>query len=158
MLDRTSLSRPRVSRSVAAPAEAIWEVLADGWLYASWVVGASRVRDVDLSWPSTGARLHHSVGLWPALLSDTTEVEVSEAPHHLVLTPHGGPFGSARVDITIVPDGPGTCTVTIAEDAISGLGKLVPVPARQLGVIPRNREALKRLALLAEGRHREGRT
>jgi short-subunit dehydrogenase/uncharacterized protein YndB with AHSA1/START domain len=157
MLDRTALRRPRISRSVAAPAEAVWAVLADGWLYASWVVGASRVRDVDQTWPSAGSRLHHSVGAWPALLSDSTEVELAEEPHHLVLTPHGGPFGSARVDITIVPDGPQTCTVTIAEDAISGLGKLVPMPLRQVGVIPRNREALRRLALLAEGRHREGR-
>lgn len=157
MLDRTALQRPRVSRSVAAPAEAVWDVLADGWLYAGWVVGASRVRDVDETWPHAGARLHHSVGAWPALLSDSTEVELAEAPHYLVLTPHGGPFGSARVDITIVPDGPETCTVTIAEDAISGLGKLVPMPARQVAVLPRNREALTRLALLAEGRHREGR-
>jgi short-subunit dehydrogenase/uncharacterized protein YndB with AHSA1/START domain len=157
MLERTALSRPRISRSVAAPAEAVWDVLADGWLYASWVVGASRVRDVDESWPSAGSALHHSVGVWPAVLSDSTEVELAAPPHHLVLTPHGGPFGSARVDITIVPDGPGTCTVTIAEDAISGLGRLVPMPARQVMVLPRNREALRRLALLAEGRHREGR-
>jgi uncharacterized protein YndB with AHSA1/START domain len=114
MLAKTSLSRHRISRCVAAPAEAVWDVLADGWLYASWVVGASRVRDVDASWPMAGARLHHSVGAWPALISDSTEVELSEEPHRLVLTPHGGPFGSARVDITIVPDDPQTCTVTIA--------------------------------------------
>jgi short-subunit dehydrogenase len=156
MLDRTSLNRPRVSRSVAAPAEAVWEVLSDGWLYASWVVGASRVRDVDGDWPAAGTRLHHSVGLWPALLSDSTEVEVSEPPYHLVLTPHGKALGSARVDITIVPDGAQSCTVTIAEDAVSGLGKLIPMPARQVMVLPRNQEALRRLALLAEGRHRQG--
>src|SRR5690606_34868015 len=154
MLDRTAPNRPRISRSVAAPAEAVWGVLADGWLYASWVVGASRVRAVDESWPNAGARLHHSVGVWPALLSDSTEVEVAEAPRHLVLTPHGKPFGSARVDITIVPDGPQTCTVTIAEDAISGVAKLMPMPARQAVVLPRNREALRRLALISEGRHR----
>ncbi len=29
-------------------------MLSDGWLYASWVVGASRVRDVDPRWPSPG--------------------------------------------------------------------------------------------------------
>ena len=157
MLERTALSRPRISRSVAAPAEAVWDVLADGWLYASWVVGASRVRDVDETWPDAGSALHHSVGVWPAVLSDSTEVELAAPPHHLVLTPHGGPFGSARVDITIVPDGPETCTVTIAEDAISGPGRLVPMPARQAMVLPRNREALRRLGLLAEGRHRESR-
>lgn len=154
MLDPTSILRPRMTRSVAAPAEAVWDVLADGWLYASWVVGASRVRDVDETWPSPGARLHHSVGAWPALLSDATEVELAEPPRRLVLTAHGGPIGSARVDITIVSDGPQACTVTIAEDATSGLGRLVPMPARQAAILPRNREALHRLALLAEGRHR----
>ena len=40
--ERNEVSRPRVSRSVAAPAEAVWAVLSDGWQYATWVVGASR--------------------------------------------------------------------------------------------------------------------
>ncbi len=39
--------RAAVHRDVAAPAAAVWGVLADGWLYANWVVGASRVRSVD---------------------------------------------------------------------------------------------------------------
>ena len=49
-----SLDRPRVTRTVDAPAEAVWAVLADGWLYASWVVGASRVREVDPARRSPG--------------------------------------------------------------------------------------------------------
>ena len=44
--------------------------------------------------------------------------------------------------------------MTMAEDATSGLGKLVPMPARQAMILPRNREALRRLVLLAEGRYR----
>lgn len=153
--DQHALSRPRVSRSVAAPAEAVWDVLGDGWLYATWVVGASRVRAVDLDWPQAGTRLHHSVGLWPALISDSTVSERCEPPYHLVLTARGWPVGEARVEIEVVPDGPGTCTVSIAEDASAGPGRLVPLPVRQLMILPRNREALRRLALLAEGRHRE---
>ena len=152
--DDQALSRPRVSRSVAAPADAVWAVLADGWQYATWVVGASRVRAVDDGWPDTGTRLHHSVGLWPALISDSTVSEECEAPRHLVLTARGWPAGEARVEIEVVPDGPGTCTVSIAEDASSGPGRLVPAPVRQAMILPRNREALKRLALIAEGRHR----
>ena len=42
----SSEGRAVVSRQVDAPARAVWDVLSDGWLYASWVVGASRVRDV----------------------------------------------------------------------------------------------------------------
>ena len=155
MSDDQALNRPRVSRSVAAPAEAVWAVLADGWQYATWVVGASRVRAVDEGWPAPGTRLHHSVGMWPVMISDSTVAKEAEEPHHLVLTARGWPMGEARVEIEVVPDGPGSCTVSIAEDASAGPGKLVPMPLRQLGILPRNREALRRLALIAEGRHRE---
>lgn len=154
MFEMDSLVRPRISRSAAAPADAVWAVLADGWLYASWVVGASRIRDVDAGWPSPGTRLHHSVGLWPALISDHTEVELSEPPHRLVLTAHAQVLGSARVELTIVPHGPQACTVMMAEDATGGLGRLVPMPARQAMILPRNHEALRRLVMLAEGQHR----
>jgi len=33
-------------------AEQVWDVLGDGWLYPLWVVGASRIRDVDDGWPA----------------------------------------------------------------------------------------------------------
>ena len=58
-------------------------MLADGWSYATWVVGAARVRDVDPGWPATGSRVHHSVGLWPLLIQDFTLVECSEPPREL---------------------------------------------------------------------------
>ena len=32
---------PETRREIDASAEEIWQVLADGWLYASWVVGAA---------------------------------------------------------------------------------------------------------------------
>ena len=155
MSEDHALSRPRVSRQVAAPAEAVWAVLADGWQYATWVVGASRVRAVDAGWPQAGTRLHHSFGPWPAVISDATVSQEAQEPHHLVLTARGWPLGEARVEIEIVPDGPGSCTVSIAEDASKGPGTVVPMPVRQLGILPRNREALRRLAYIAEGRHRE---
>ena len=63
-----------VSRTVNAPPDAVWSVLADGWMYGMWVVGASRIREVDPNWPQPGSRIHHSVGLWPALINDHTEV------------------------------------------------------------------------------------
>ena len=58
-----------ITRRVHAPAEVVWSVLADGWLfYAAWVVGASRIRAVEPEWPNPGGRLHHSFGVWPALI------------------------------------------------------------------------------------------
>ncbi len=154
MTEPDTATRPRATRSVAAPAEAVWAVLADGWFYATWVVGASRVRAVDDGWPEPGSRLHHSFGPWPAVISDATVVEESQEPHRLVLTAKGWPMGEARVSIEIVPDGPGSCTVSMAEDAVTGPGKVVPAPVRQAMILPRNREALRRLAYIAEGRHR----
>ena len=155
MSDHPAQSRPTVSREVAAPAEAVWAVLADGWQYATWVVGASRVRAVDAGWPQAGTRLHHSFGPWPAVISDATVSNQAEEPHHLVLTAKSWPVGEARVEIQVVPAGQEGCTVSIAEDAISGPGRIVPMPVRQALILPRNREALRRLALIAEGRHRE---
>ena len=145
---------PTISRSVAAPVEAVWSVLADGWSYANWVVGAARVRDVDPGWPATGTRVHHSFGVWPALIQDFTRVESSTPPRDLVLTARGWPVGEARVHLSVQPDGSDGCIVTITEDAVTGPGRLIPAPVRHLLIAPRNRETLHRLALLAEGHHR----
>ena len=46
--------RTVVTRRVHAPADDVWSVLADGWRYANWVVGASRIREVDPQWPEPG--------------------------------------------------------------------------------------------------------
>ncbi|SRR5580765_8340574 len=144
-----------VRRDVDAPAEAVWDTLADGWLYATWVVGASRVRDVDLSWPSKGSRIHHSSGIWPALISDTTEVLRVVVPTELVLRARGWPVGVADVIIVVTALSASTSRVSIAEDAVRGPAALVPRPVRQLAFGPRNVEVLRRLAYLAEGRHRQ---
>ena len=41
-------------RTLAAPPAAVWNVLSDGWLFPVWVVGASRMREVDDHWPPSG--------------------------------------------------------------------------------------------------------
>ncbi|HET8615521.1 MAG TPA: SRPBCC family protein [Actinomycetales bacterium] len=132
----------------AAPDE-VWAVLADGWSYAGWVVGASRIRSVEPGWPSAGTRIHHSAGSWPILLNDETTVLESQPGRRLVLQAEGWPFGEATVDLTLEPRGSG-CRIMMREDVTKGLGRVVPKPARQLALKPRNRESLRRLALLAE--------
>lgn len=144
-----------VEKQVHAPVETVWSVLSDGWAYATWVVGASRVRAVDEGWPGKGARLHHSFGLWPVLINDETEVLTALEPDELVLKARGWPVGEAHVMLRLKSDSPQSCTVSIAEDAVSGPGRLAPMPLRQALILPRNREALRRLAYLAEGRHRQ---
>ena len=69
---------PVVEREIAASADDVWAVLEDGWLYPTWVVGASRMRDVDDNWPEVGSRLHHSVGNWPLLPSSAHSTAYSK--------------------------------------------------------------------------------
>ena len=144
---------PVVERVVAADVPTIWSVLENGWLYPSWVVGASRMRAVDAGWPQPGSRLHHSVGNWPLLLDDRTEVLECDPSRMLRLKAHAWPGGAAQVLIELEPEPSGaSTTVRMREDAVDGPATLVPRLLRQAGMIPRNREALRRLAFLAEGR------
>lgn len=150
--DRTTRSPVIVvDRYTSATPEQVWDVLADGWLYAGWVVGASRMRGVDQSWPAVDARLHHSVGPWPALVDDTTSVVAVDPGQRLELQARGWPAGEARVVVTVETEDDGT-RIRMTEDVSRGPGRFVPAPLRQLAIAPRNAESLRRLALLAEGR------
>jgi hypothetical protein len=130
----------------------VFRVLADGWLYPGWVVGASRIRDVEDAWPAVGSVIHHSFGIWPFVVNDTTEVEEYEAPTHLVMTARGWPIGEARVVLDVEPRKNGGCYVRIREDAVSGPALLLPTFLRNVLLHIRNAETLRRLRFLAEGR------
>ena len=140
-----------VSRIVEATPDKVWEVLSDGWLYPLWVVGATRMRDVDDHWPAVGARLHHSAGVWPLLVNDTTEVLELTPGSSLRLRARGWPAGEAEVVVELQPNGEHTL-VEIHEDAMTGPGRLVPAVVRHPMLHWRNVEALRRLAAVAEGR------
>lgn len=139
------------TRMMRCTPEDVFAVLADGWSYANWVVGAARIRNVDAGWPAVGAQIHHSVGAWPLLLDDTTQVEEVDAPHRLQIRVRAWPTGEGRVTIHCreVDDG---CEVVIEERAVTGPARLLPRPLQDVMLHPRNVEALKRLALVAEER------
>jgi hypothetical protein len=141
-----------VQRRLNCSPEQVFAVLHDGWLYPLWVVGASRMRDVDEAWPAPGTKLHHSFGVWPLLIDDTTKVLELESGRRLVLEARGWPVGQARVEITVEATGGGSL-VSIAEDVSDGPARLVPQPVRVAGIDVRNRETLRRLAYLAEAHH-----
>lgn len=147
----------RTTRVMQCAPEDVFAVLADGWDYGMWVVGAARIRDVEPTWPAVGSRIHHSVGLWPILISDTTEVEEVEAPHRLQLKVRAWPTGEGRVVLTMNPTGEGTTEVVMEERAVSGPATLMPAPVQDAMLHPRNVEALRRLAYLAEHRVRSER-
>lgn len=138
-----------VTRHAKASPQDVWAVIADGWSYAGWVVGASRIRAVSAEWPAPGARIHHSVGAWPAVLDDETVVLDSQPGRMIRLRAKTNPLGEAVVELELTPDGDGT-RIEMREDAQSGPMSLIPRAVRQLAIAPRNREATMRLALIAE--------
>ena len=139
-----------VTQVFNSPAPDVWKVIADGWLYSGWVVGASRIRAVDAHWPEVDARLHHSVGAWPLVVDDSTKVAAVDPGKSLELIARGWPVGEAKVVITLEDLG-SQCRVTIAEDAVRGPGLAVPKALRDPAISIRNRETLKRLELMAAG-------
>ena len=143
----------RTTRVMSCAPQDVFDVLADGWSYATWVVGAARIREVDAGWPAPGKRIHHSVGMWPVLLSDTTEVEHVDAPHELRLKVRAWPTGEGVVKMTCIPQGDRT-EVVMEEQLLSGPVALLPKAVQDLMLHPRNVEALRRLGYLAERRAR----
>ena len=139
------------SRSISATPEQVWSVLADGWLYPLFVVGAARMREVDDSWPAVGSRLHHSVGAWPVMIDDTTEVLEVDEERRILLLARGWPAGQAHVEITLLHEGTST-VVTIVEQATAGPGALIPKPIQDPQLHARNVETLRRLSFVVEGR------
>ena len=107
--------------------EDVFDVLGDGWLYPSWVVGASRMRDVDASWPAQGAELHHSFGVWPLLIDDKTVVEEYDPPRRMVMRARGWPVGEARVFLEVKARG-SDCVCASAKRPSPGPGGWCPAP------------------------------
>lgn len=144
----------RTTRVMNCSSQDVFDVLTDGWSYATWVVGAARIRAVDKDFPAAGSKVHHSVGVWPVLLSDETEVEEVDVPHEILLKVRAWPTGEGRVRITCIPQGNAT-EVVMEEWAASGPAALVPDLAQDAMLKFRNAEALQRLKYLAESRARQ---
>lgn len=139
------------TRVVHCRPEDVWDVLADGWLFTTWVVGAARIRDVDSSWPQPGSQIHHSVGLFPLMVDDTTRSEICDPPKRLRMTAWAWPSGEAFVELQVKPH-PEGCEVSITEQVTKGPTTIIPNALQDLVLRFRNDESLERLAMLAEGR------
>jgi hypothetical protein len=140
-----------VEREIAATRQQVWNVIADGWTYSQWVVGNARMRAVDPRWPAPGSLIHHTIGIWPVVLDDETEVESSTPSEELVLLAKGRPFGGARITLRLSDSGAG-CRIEMAEVPVGGPLNWVPRRLALAAAHPRNRECLARLAALAERR------
>lgn len=144
----------RNTRLMRCTPDDLFAVLSDGWLYPVWVVGAARMRDVDAEWPREGSRIHHSLGVWPVMIHDETEIVEWDPPRRLRLRPEAGLLGRGVIRIDVRPHGDGIA-VTILEEPVSGAAALLPSLLWKPMLVARNHECLNRLAFLAEGRREE---
>jgi uncharacterized protein YndB with AHSA1/START domain len=141
----------RTTLPFRSPPEDVFAVLADGWRYAEWVVGAKRVRAVDDTWPEAGSRFHHEFGLGPAVIKDSSKLLSIDPPRQVVLEVRAFPAGKARVTVTVSPGGGGGSEVLIEEVPTGGPAKAIDSwPLRRLTML-RNVESLKRLRRIADG-------
>ena len=132
-------------RTINATPEQITAVLADGWNYADWVVGAVHIRGVDSQWPQPGSRVHHRVGAWPLTINDNTEVISWDPDRSLALRARLWPFGEATVHLTWHADIRGTCRVQMEEQFVGGPALALRNQVGDVVLHARNKEALMRL-------------
>jgi hypothetical protein len=132
-------------RTIDATPEQVTAVLADGWNYADWVVGAVHVRAVDATWPTPGSRVHHRIGAWPLTINDNTEVTSYQPGRLLELRARLRPFGEATVRMTWEPAGADGCRVRMEEQFIGGPAVALRNQIGDVVLHARNTESLKRL-------------
>ncbi|MEH3054655.1 MAG: SRPBCC family protein [Patulibacter minatonensis] len=131
--------------------EDVWAILADSRSYAFWVVGSTDTERIEGDWPHPGSTFRHIQGHGPIKLSDTTTVVECEPPHRLLLEIRIRPFLTGPVELTLEPDGEGTC-ITIDERAEGWVGGVIPHFVTSPLIAIRNAEALRRLASMAWAR------
>ena len=141
-----------VQRTFPASPDQVFAVLSDGWTYSDWVVGTAHIRDVDTDWPSPGAQIHHKAGLWPVHLKDKTVSLSCDPPRELIVQPHLWPWGELTVRFTLEPISAEETRLTLAEEFAAGPLKWTRNKVNDLMLHYRNKEALRRLADIAERR------
>lgn len=133
---------------VACPPEEVFGFLADGKRYADWVVGAQNIRAVDSTWPEQGSKLHHTVGVGPLKLKDSTSVVDVHPGRCMVLEARFRPIGRARVEFLLRPDGDEATHLSMREEILNApdwMKRLVDpsIHARNAGSLRRLREILE---------------
>jgi hypothetical protein len=141
-----------VERTLDAPIDAVATVLADPRAYDGIVVGSRRIRWFDPGWPEAGSRFHHTIGLGPATVRDTSEVAEEDLPRLLRLLVHLRPFGSAEVVFRLAPEGADRTRVEMTETPVSGVLALTWSPPAVALTHWRNDRVLRRLGEVAGAR------
>ncbi len=141
----------RVEIDVAAPPEAVWDVLADPGAYGDWVVGTQNVTRADASWPEVGSALEYRIGIDPISLGDRTQVVEAVPPRLLVLRAELQRLGAAAIRLELEPAESGT-HVVMDEEPVEGLASALHTRLSDAALKARCDVALGRLKRLAEAR------
>lgn len=142
------------SREVHADTDAVFAVLVDPHTYPAWLVGNAEVRAVDPEWPEPGSRFHHSVGVPPFTISDSSEVVEIEPGRLLRLKVRARPLIQAMATFRLLGDGART-VVSFEEEPAPGVLGLLARPLVDPLVHVRNQESLRRLAAYIESQERD---
>ncbi len=138
-----------VQRTIQAPPDRVFAVLADGWTYSDWVVGTAHIRDVDDTWPAPGSKLHHKAGPWPFSLQDSSTV-VSMTPNKEMTLKAGlWPLGQVCIRFVLEPVGTNATRITMEEEFEAGPLLALRNKVNDLVLHRRNIESLRRLADIA---------
>jgi uncharacterized protein YndB with AHSA1/START domain len=140
-----------VSLDMDATPEEIFAVLADGYAYADWVVGAKKIRAVDADWPTRGSQFHHEIGAGPIDIKDSSKVLEVDPPNRLVLSVRFRPAGTATVELTMEPTDDGKTRVVMKETPKSGAARALAL-ATSMMLLVRNNLSLLRLRRLVSAR------
>ena len=115
------------------------------------------MRAVDERWPAPGSKLHHSAGVWPAVVNDETLVLDSERPRRLRMQARGWPAGEATVELRI-DAGRRRLEADHRRGRDARPGPVRAGGVRQPAIALRNSETLRRLAYMAERGAADART
>ena len=135
---------------IDVPPERVFAVLSQPRSFARWVVGSREIRRADPDWPAVGTSFDHTVGIWPIVLSDHSQVMECEAPRLLRLLVRARPLSRADVTLRLQPIGEGT-RVSMDEIAADARSRLLFNPLTDPLVRLRNNASLRRLRALSEG-------
>ena len=132
--------------------EEAFRVLEDPRSFERLVGGARKIRRFDTCWPDDGTVIHHTVGIPPFLIRDTTKVTGIVRPELLRLEARAWPIGAFTVEFEFADD-PSGCLMKVREKPTSGFvarpGLKTVVGA---GVILRNLDLCRRYRSLIKSR------
>ncbi len=135
------------ARNLDVPSETAFAAIADPSTYPDWLLGAANIRDIDDNWPSPGSRFHHTVGVRPFAITDSTEVLDIEPGTSLTLDVRARPLVSGIVHFTVGSNRDGSVITMLEEPAIRPIGDLVR-PLLDPTTHLRNQRSLARLESL----------